>query len=95
MRILIVDDEKSIRFSLAELFGDEHDVVAAEHAPAALQLLEEQSFDLVISDLNMPALSGMQLLEEMQSRHPQVMFVLMTAFGDERTAVQGAEGRRV
>ena len=41
MRILIVDDERSIRFSLTELFGDEHEVVAAEHAPAALALMED------------------------------------------------------
>ena len=88
MRILIVDDEPSIRFSLNELLGDDHEVTAAEHAPAALAKLEEASFDLVISDLNMPAMSGMQLLEEIRARHPQVIFVLMTAFGDERMAVQ-------
>ncbi|HEX6064494.1 MAG TPA: sigma-54 dependent transcriptional regulator, partial [Longimicrobiales bacterium] len=88
MRILIVDDEKAIRFSLSELLSGEHDVVMAEHAPAALNLLEEQVFDLVISDLNMPAMTGTQLLEEVRARHPQVVFVLMTAFGDEKTAVQ-------
>ena len=88
MRILIVDDEPAIRFSLSELLGDNYEVVTAEHAPAALALLEEQSFDLLISDLNMPAMNGMQLLEEVCARHPQVVFVLMTAFGDERTAVQ-------
>lgn len=88
MRILIVDDEPSIRFSLDELLGDDYEVTAAEHAPAALARLEEASFDLVISDLNMPAMSGMQLLEEVRARHPQVVFVLMTAFGDERMAVQ-------
>ena len=88
MRILVVDDESSIRFSLSELLGDEHTVTPAEHAPAALALLEDESFDLVISDLNMPAMSGMQLLEEVRARHPQIIFVLMTAFADVRTAVQ-------
>jgi DNA-binding NtrC family response regulator len=88
MRILIVDDERSIRFSLTELLGDEYEVVDAEHAPAALALMEETAFDLVISDLNMPALNGMRLLEEVNARHPNTVFVLMTAFGDERLAVQ-------
>jgi DNA-binding NtrC family response regulator len=88
LRILIVDDESAIRFSLAELLSDEHDVVEAPHAPAALELLDSDAFDLVISDLNMPAMNGMQLLEEVRTRHPGVVFVLMTAFGDERLAVQ-------
>jgi DNA-binding NtrC family response regulator len=88
MRILIVDDEPSIRFSLEELLGGEHQVVTTAHAPAALALLDDMAFDLVISDLNMPAMSGLQLLEEICARHPQTVFVLMTAFGDERTAVQ-------
>lgn len=88
MRILIVDDEAAIRFSIAELFDGEHSVTEAAHAPAALDLLERQSFDLIISDMNMPAMSGLQLLEEVRTRHPAVAFVLMTAYGDERLAVQ-------
>jgi DNA-binding NtrC family response regulator len=89
MRILVVDDERSIRFSLTELLEDEgHEVREAEHAPAALAALEEAPSDLVISDLSMPAMSGLQLLEEVRARHPQTLFVLMTAHGDERTAVR-------
>ncbi|HUP87908.1 MAG TPA: sigma-54 dependent transcriptional regulator [Longimicrobiales bacterium] len=88
MRILIVDDEPSIRFSVVELLGASHSVTEAEHAPRALELLESQPFDLVISDMNMPAMSGLQLLEEVRARHPAVVFVLMTAFGDERLAVR-------
>jgi DNA-binding NtrC family response regulator len=88
MRILIVDDEASIRFSVAELLSEQHVVVEAGHAPAALGLLEAQPFDLVISDMSMPAMTGLQLLEEVRVRYPEVVFVLMTAFGDERLAVQ-------
>ncbi len=89
MRILIVDDERSIRFSLVELLESEgHEVREAEHAPAALAALEGQSADLVISDLSMPAMDGMQLLEEVTTRHPGTLFVLMTAYGDERAAVR-------
>jgi DNA-binding NtrC family response regulator len=88
MRILVVDDEAAIRFSIAELFAGEHTVTEAAHAPAALELLGNQPFDVVISDMSMPAMSGLQLLEEVRARHPGVVFVLMTAYGDERLAVQ-------
>ncbi|HEX8674295.1 MAG TPA: response regulator, partial [Longimicrobium sp.] len=89
MKILVVDDERSIRFSLAELLEEEgHEVREAEHAPAALAALEAAPADLVISDLSMPAMSGLQLLEEVRARHPGTLFVLMTAHGDERLAVR-------
>jgi DNA-binding NtrC family response regulator len=89
MRVLVVDDEPAIRFSLSELLGsDGHEVREAEHAPAALTLLEDWRADLVLSDLSMPAMTGLQLLEEVRARHPETAFVLLTAYGDERTAVQ-------
>jgi two-component system, NtrC family, response regulator HydG len=89
MRILVADDEPSIRFSLVELLEAEgHDVRSAEHAPAALAALEGEAAELVISDLSMPAIDGMQLLEEVSARHPGTLFVLMTAYGDERAAVR-------
>jgi DNA-binding NtrC family response regulator len=89
MRILIVDDERAIRFSLVELLeSDGHAVREAEHAPAALAALEGEPAELVISDLSMPAMDGMQLLDEVRARHPDTLFVLMTAYGDERGAVR-------
>ncbi len=89
MKILVVDDEPSIRFSLAELLEEEgHEVREAPHAPAALAMLDEAPSDLVLSDLTMPAMDGLQLLDEVRARHPQTLFVLVTAHGDERTAVR-------
>ncbi|HET6763234.1 MAG TPA: response regulator, partial [Longimicrobiaceae bacterium] len=89
MKILVVDDERSIRFSLVELLeSDGHAVREAEHAPAALAALEAEAADLVLSDLSMPAMDGMVLLEEVRARHPSAAFVLMTAHGDERTVVR-------
>jgi DNA-binding NtrC family response regulator len=88
MKILVVDDEAAIRFALGELLRDAgHDVREAEHAPAALAALEGEAADLVISDLSMPAMSGIALLEEVRARYDQTLFVLMTAHGDERLAV--------
>ncbi len=89
MKILVVDDDAGIRFALTELLADAgHDVRDAEHAPAALAALEGDPADLVLSDLSMPAISGLDLLEEIRTRHPQTLFVLLTAHGDERVAVK-------
>ena len=89
MKILVVDDEPAIRFSLAELLDEEgHDVREAPHAPAALAMLDDAPADLVLSDLTMPAMDGLQLLDEVRARHPASLFVLITAHGDERTAVR-------
>jgi two-component system, NtrC family, response regulator HydG len=89
MRILVVDDEPAVRFALTELIGDAgHHVRDAEHAPAALAALEGEPADLVISDLNMPAMNGLALLEEIRARHPGCLFILLTAHGDERIAVE-------
>jgi DNA-binding NtrC family response regulator len=89
MRILVVDDETSIRFSLGELLeAGGHAVRVAEHAPAALAALADESADLVITDLRMPAMDGLQLLEEVRARHANTVVVMMTAHGDERTAVR-------
>jgi DNA-binding NtrC family response regulator len=89
VKILVVDDERAIRFSLAELLeSDGHQVREAEHAPAALAALDEAPADLVLSDLTMPAMDGLALLEEVRARHPDTLFVLVTAHGDERTAVR-------
>jgi DNA-binding NtrC family response regulator len=89
MKILIVDDEPTIRFSLIELLDvDGHEAHEAEHAPAALAYLEEHDVDLVLTDLRMPAMDGMELLAEIRERHPDTLVVLLTAHGDERTAVR-------
>lgn len=89
MKILVVDDEAAIRLALEELLeSDGHDVRTADHAPAALAALEAEGADLVLSDLRMPAMDGLQLLGEVRSRHPGTVFVVITAHGDERTAVR-------
>jgi two-component system, NtrC family, response regulator AtoC len=92
MRILVVDDEPVVRLALTELLRDAgHEVREAEHAPAALAALEGEPADLVISDLSMPAMSGLALLEELRSRHPTALFILLTAHGDERVAVEALQ----
>ncbi len=89
MRVLVVDDEPAIRFSLVELLeSDGHEVREAEHAPAALALLEQAPADIVLTDLRMPKVSGLELLAAIQAHHPGTLVVLVTAHGDERVAVR-------
>jgi two-component system, NtrC family, response regulator HydG len=92
MKILVVDDEPAVVFALTELLSEAgHAVRGAEHAPAALAALDGDSADLVISDLNMPAMNGLALLEEVRARHPATLFILLTAHGDERVAVEALQ----
>jgi DNA-binding NtrC family response regulator len=93
MRILVVDDEESVRLALHDLLADAgHEVQVADHAPGALSLMETFEPDLVLTDLKMPMVSGLELLELILRDRPQALVVLLTAHGDERTAVQALKG---
>jgi DNA-binding NtrC family response regulator len=95
-RILVVDDEPNARSALAELLRDEGYVteVAADGAHA-LRVLESFEPDVVLTDLKMPVMDGLTLLQRARPRCPHAAFLVMTAFGSIETAVsaikQGAE----
>ena len=89
MRILVVDDEETIRMALGELLRSEgHAVREAAEGGEGLAALEGAPADLVLADLRMPGMDGMRLLEAVRSGFPDTLVVLITAQGDERTAVQ-------
>lgn len=79
-KFLIVDDEFYIASILAEIFED-HDYHCeyCTYPIAALQLIRNVDYDLVISDIHMPMLSGVQLLEECMKREPKPCFVFYSA----------------
>jgi CheY-like chemotaxis protein len=79
-RILIVDDEVSIRTMLLDYLEGTYEVVTAEHAEAALALCRERSFDMAISDINMPGMKGPELLAEIKRLYPATRIVLITAY---------------
>jgi CheY-like chemotaxis protein len=79
-RILIVDDEKAIRMMLLDYLENSYEIETAETGDAALKLLKERHFDLVISDINMPGMSGPQLLTEIRSKYPETKTALITAY---------------
>ncbi|MGD8360331.1 MAG: sigma-54 dependent transcriptional regulator [Gemmatimonadota bacterium] len=89
MRILIVDDEPAVRFSLRELLeADGHEVRAAEHAVEALETMEAERPDLVLTDVRMPAVDGFELLDIVRRNYPNVAVAMITAHGNERMAVE-------
>jgi len=87
-RILVVDDEKVIRDMLADFLGMEGYIVrTAEDGTSALGELTKGHFDLVISDLKMPRMGGIALLEEISKTAPNALTVIMTGFGTVETAI--------
>jgi len=89
-RILIVDDQEMMRDSLAAtLVREGHEVIAAGDAAAALARLGAPGkFDLLITDLKMPKMTGIELLQEVKKLRPELPVVMMTAFATVATAVE-------
>lgn len=88
-RILVVDDEESIREFLEIMLKKEgYEVSTAEDGLKAKEILQKKSFDMVISDLQMPNMTGIELLKHVKDSYPDVVFMLITAFGTTETAVE-------
>src|ERR687884_1009678 len=86
-KLLIVDDEQGMRQLLSIVFGREgHEVRVAENGRRALELLREQPAELIVSDVKMPDMSGIELLRAARALLPEVAVVLMTAFATVDTA---------
>ena len=79
-KILIVDDEKAIRLMLCDFLEEKYHVETIENGPAALEVLKDNKYDLVISDINMPGMSGPQLLAEVHRSYPGTKTALITAY---------------
>ncbi len=89
MRILIVDDEKIKRMALRDDLADEgHDLRTASSAEEGLRLLEAERFDVVVSDIRMKGMSGIDLLPRIKENWPETEVIMMTAFGTVDSAVE-------
>jgi len=87
--VLIIDDEKVQAGILWEILSHEgFDVTTLTDPQQALSLVQKQSFDLVITDLKMPKVDGLELLERLRKIQPDVTVVIMTAYGTIETAVR-------
>jgi DNA-binding NtrC family response regulator len=89
-RILIVDDERDMLTLLKRIITEktEHDVIVQHNPQKAVEIIEQEPFDLVITDLKMPKMDGIALLEEAKRIQPSAAVIMMTAYATIETAVE-------
>ena len=86
--LLIVDDEKTTREGLRAALEERYDVYLAEDAQAAMELLESEHFDVLLTDFRLPNEDGMKLIARAKSLPRPPICILMTAYGSEELAVE-------
>ena len=87
--ILIVDDDATILMLMSNVFMyDDNYILTAENGEGGLAKLKNNKIDLVISDQNMPGMSGLQFLKRVRSEYPDVVTIILTASGEAETAVK-------
>ena len=86
--MLVVDDDDTIRDMLYDLFSEEHLCHAAETAEKAVVYLESETYDVVLTDISMPGLSGLELLGQVRVSQPETPVIIITGISD-RTYAEG------
>jgi two-component system NtrC family response regulator len=95
-RILVVDDEKNYLVVLDALLSEAgHEVISASGGAQALILLEEDEPDLMLTDMRMPQMSGLELIGKVKERHPDLLVIVMTAYGTVENAVEAMKSGAV
>jgi DNA-binding NtrC family response regulator len=88
-RILIVEDEDLMRELLTKILANEqYRIFQASSGEEALRLLQDQTFDLVLTDLRLKGMNGLQLLSEVRTFDPEIVVIVMTAYASVETAVE-------
>jgi DNA-binding NtrC family response regulator len=84
--VLVVDDDENIRDTLYELLSGEHRCQTAETAEKALARLEVESYDVVLTDISMPGLSGLELLGHIRQKYPGTAVIIISGISDQEYA---------
>ncbi len=85
-RVLVVDDDETIRDTLYELLSEEYLCQTAETAERAFARLEADSYDVVLTDISMPGLSGLELLGHIRQKFPNTPVIMISGIGDHEHA---------
>jgi DNA-binding NtrC family response regulator len=89
MKVLVVDDEKLKRMTLRDdLRESNYDAIAVESPLIGLQLLQQEPFDVLVTDLRMPQMHGIEFLKRVKKEHPHITVIVMTAYASVETAVE-------
>ncbi len=87
--ILIVDDEEFIRSNLSRILSEEnHNVILKEDGSSALEILNTQKIDLVLLDINLPDINGLEVLQKIKINYPDLLVIVMTGYASIESAVQ-------
>src|SRR3989338_7972485 len=88
-KILVVDDEEGMRFFLSEALKKEgYSFETASDGREALEKLRSGEFKIVLMDIKMPRLNGLLAMEKMKELDPDLLIILMTAFGSKKVAIE-------
>lgn len=87
-RILIVDDEQNVRQLIAKVLEKEgYEILTACNGEEGLEVFQKNNIDLIISDIKMPKMNGIEFLHKVKEQEPGVGFILITAFATMETAI--------
>src|SRR5688572_1831408 len=90
--LLFVDDEPALRSLMAERLSERgYEVVEAESGEKALECLDTFAFDVVITDLKLPGIDGMRLVEAARERYPNIVTIVITGYGTVKDAVDAIQ----
>ncbi len=88
-KILVVDDEQGMREFLSIILQKEgHHVITASNGSVALEYLSHNVFDIVLTDIKMPGISGLDILKQTGEHHPDTIVIMITAFASTETAIE-------
>ena len=85
-KLMIVDDEETLTFSLYQTFimaKQDYEVITAASGEEAAEKLAGSNFDLVITDISMPGMTGLELLAQIRQKYPDTAVIVMTAYGSD------------
>jgi len=87
-KILVVDDETNIRNLIKNILGSEYRISTATNGIEALELLKEEDFNLIILDINMPQMDGVEFMEQLKKRNISTPVVIVSAFSDPEKLIK-------